>query len=752
MLRMISIVCLAALLALPGIPGAFAQDSTFTYQGRLEYSGEAYTGSADLTFRLYDQVAGGSQVGPTLSRAGWPVSDGLFQVELDFGAAAFDGQARYLEVVVDGTALSPRQAVRPAPVALFALAGNEGPQGPPGASPFTLDESTGAIEYQYLNQLFRFAPNANPDWPPSIVAGHADNQAGLGAVVAGGGEAGDGNVASGTQAVVSGGGGNLAAGLQATVSGGKGNTAGTDRATVGGGVANNASGTSATIAGGGNNSAEGTGSAVGGGAFNSATANYTFIGGGASSDATGAYATVGGGSSHAASGERSTIAGGEDHIASGYGATVGGGGSNTASGAASTISGGANNVASSAYSSVGGGSHNHVSGWNAVISGGESNLSTGLHTAVGGGWDNAATANYAAVIGGWSNTASGEAATVAGGSGNCAGGYSSLAAGHRAKVRPGTESGSADQGCDGVSDSGTSYGDAGTFVWADSQDADFISTGSDQFLIRAGGGVGINTDAPAVPLHVMGASPSSVFDGQLRLQGDEDSGAAETGAAISFAGHDGSIARVWGAIRSVKENSTVGNPRSVMRFYTRATGSLVERMRIDSNGVTYNGSGSWSTFSDRRLKKNIGGIERPLERLLALEGVRFEYRDPEQVLGAEGPRLGFIAQQVEEVFPEWVGENEDGYKHVTPSGFEALTVEALREVEMRRRDSVARLEARLQAQEERAERLEGQLARQAEAIELMMATNRELSSRNAELTARLTESASDRLAQLGSER
>jgi hypothetical protein len=39
-----------------------------------------------------------------------------------------------------------------------------------------------------------------------------------------------------------------------------------------------------------------------------------------------------------------------------------------------------------------------------------------------------------------------------------------------------------------------------------------------------------------------------------------------------------------------------------------------------------------------------------------------------------------IAQQVEEVFPEWVGTDADGYKTLTYRGFEALTVESFREL------------------------------------------------------------------------
>ncbi|MBI5525713.1 MAG: hypothetical protein HY897_05210 [Deltaproteobacteria bacterium] len=39
-----------------------------------------------------------------------------------------------------------------------------------------------------------------------------------------------------------------------------------------------------------------------------------------------------------------------------------------------------------------------------------------------------------------------------------------------------------------------------------------------------------------------------------------------------------------------------------------------------------------------------------------------------------------IAQEVEKIFPEWVGADKDGFKDLTFRGFEALTVEAMREL------------------------------------------------------------------------
>jgi trimeric autotransporter adhesin len=726
-----SLIMITAMLA-SGL--LLAQDSAITYQGQLRQSGQPFNGTANLEFRLYDQLTEGSQVGAIEVRNNWPVSDGLFQVELDFGAGVFSAAARFLEVRVDGTALTPRQAVRPAPVALFALDGNEGPegpQGPPGpegASPFSVNDSTGAIEYLSNSQVIRFEPDADPSYAPAIVLGHAGNQAtGRGAVAISGGSAGRTNIASGLSATVSGGWGNKSEGDWAVVSGGNSNTASAIYATVAGGGLNTASDAQATVSGGQGNLASDFAATVAGGHSNSANGIYSVVGGGRSNEASELSTTVAGGQDNVAAGEYATIGGGQSNIANNAHATIGGGLENQTDGEYASVAGGESNRAEDAHATVGGGDHNVAKAPWASISGGLLNLAEGSSASIGGGANNSATQQLATVVGGWSNTASGNAATVGGGVGICAGGAYSWAAGRRAKVRPGTDSGFAGSGCHDLTGSGTPTGDAGTFVWADSTNADFISTGPDQFLVRAGGGVGINTNAPAMPLHVMGTSPVTVFDGQLRLQSNELTGAAETGAAISLAGHDGIIPRVWGAIRSVKENDTVGNSRSVMRFYTRVlAGTLSERMRIDSNGVTYNASGSWATFSDRRLKEDIAPIDQALDQVLALNGVHYRYRDPERSFGGEGPRMGFVAQEVEEVFPQWVGEDVDGYKFINATGFEALMVEALRELLQRQENANGELEQRLATQ---AEKL-GQ-------VDELLAVNQALVERNRLLESRL---------------
>ena len=45
-----------------------------------------------------------------------------------------------------------------------------------------------------------------------------------------------------------------------------------------------------------------------------------------------------------------------------------------------------------------------------------------------------------------------------------------------------------------------------------------------------------------------------------------------------------------------------------------------------------------------------------------------------------GEQTGMVAQEVEAVFPEWISEDEEGYKILSIRGFEALTVEAFKEL------------------------------------------------------------------------
>jgi trimeric autotransporter adhesin len=110
----------------PQLSTVLAQGTAFTYQGLLNDGAGPANGSYDLTFSVWDASSGPSQTGGTQTNLALLVSNGLFTVNLDFGAGVFTGDPRWLEISVatNGSAnvvtLSPRQALLPTPYAMFA--------------------------------------------------------------------------------------------------------------------------------------------------------------------------------------------------------------------------------------------------------------------------------------------------------------------------------------------------------------------------------------------------------------------------------------------------------------------------------------------------------------------------------------------------------------------------------------------------------------------------------------------------------
>jgi type II secretory pathway pseudopilin PulG len=82
--------------------------------------------------------------------------------------------------------------------------------------------------------------------------------------------------------------------------------------------------------------------------------------------------------------------------------------------------------------------------------------------------------------------------------------------------------------------------------------------------------------------------------------------------------------------------------------------------------------------SDARLKENIREVPGALERLRSLHGVVFQWKDRTDPAN-DGDQLGFIAQEVEPLFPEAVVTDGAGFKSVDYESLLAPLVEALKE-------------------------------------------------------------------------
>jgi hypothetical protein len=103
--------------------------------------------------------------------------------------------------------------------------------------------------------------------------------------------------------------------------------------------------------------------------------------------------------------------------------------------------------------------------------------------------------------------------------------------------------------------------------------------------------------------------------------------------------------------------------------------------QINANGANAAAFGTWS---DARLKENIVDLPPQLANICALRPVEFDYK-------AGGHQIGFIAQEMQEVYADSVGENKDGMLTITGwSKTEARLVKAIQELAAR----VAELEAK----------------------------------------------------------
>ena len=110
---------------------AFAQaddlGTGFTYQGTLNFNDDPANGSFDFEVELFDVANGGTRIGDVLLIEDVATVDGIFALELDFGALPFNGDQLWLSIGIrEGassggyTGLLPRQKITATPYALHS--------------------------------------------------------------------------------------------------------------------------------------------------------------------------------------------------------------------------------------------------------------------------------------------------------------------------------------------------------------------------------------------------------------------------------------------------------------------------------------------------------------------------------------------------------------------------------------------------------------------------------------------------------
>jgi hypothetical protein len=108
------------------------------------------------------------------------------------------------------------------------------------------------------------------------------------------------------------------------------------------------------------------------------------------------------------------------------------------------------------------------------------------------------------------------------------------------------------------------------------------------------------------------------------------------------------------------------------------TSSPTQKLHVAGN-ICY--TGSIAACSDGRYKTNITALNNSLQKLLLLKGVHYYWKTGEypNMHFGNNRQIGFIAQEVEPLFPELVVTDANGYKSIDYSRFTPLLVETIKE-------------------------------------------------------------------------
>ena len=251
-----------------------------------------------------------------------------------------------------------------------------------------------------------------------------------------------------------------------------------------------------------------------------------------------------------------------------------------------------------------------------------------------------------------------------------------------------------------------------------------VGTGGTVITTTAGGYVGIGTTNPTSKLFItnnnntIGLSTGAIFtfpispgiilensagDAALWLGNDNRVNAglgilANNGSVIDLSGKYSSIdtygSFTFGRIGAFKENNTSDDYSGYLSLYSRSSlQNLTEALRIDSSqrvgigttaptsklhvqgdvyitGVTT--ATDFNTTSDVNLKTNIHKIEDSLSKVIQIRGVTFNWKETNR------SSAGVIAQEVENVLPEFVNGNE--VKTVNYNGITGALIESIKEL------------------------------------------------------------------------
>jgi hypothetical protein len=189
-------------------------------------------------------------------------------------------------------------------------------------------------------------------------------------------------------------------------------------------------------------------------------------------------------------------------------------------------------------------------------------------------------------------------------------------------------------------------------------------TGS-SITYAGGGGGGVDGTSPSLGGSGGGGgganqsgTPTAAVAGTDGLGGG--GGGSSTGAAAK--GGSGIVIIRYKSTKTGNQTYKVGNYSGEFKVISSVSSQDTDYIKITSAGAITNpmGTASWNIGSDRRIKENIerASYDKCYENINKLELNRFNYVSGFNTVNPDKTQLGFIAQEVSDIFPKSISSQE----------------------------------------------------------------------------------------------